>query len=42
MISYEPLWNTLNNKGITKYKLQQMGIDNILMNALRNNRSIII
>lgn len=40
-ISYNPLWSTLNTKGITKYNLLQSGdIDKRLMNALRNNRSI--
>jgi len=40
-ISYNPLWDTLNSKGKTKYSLLQSGdIDKRLMNALRNNRSI--
>ena len=40
-ISYNPLWDTLDNKGLTKYRLLQSGdIDKRLMSALRNNRSI--
>lgn len=40
MISYEPLWNTMKQKGISQYKLLQLGIDNRLLNSLRNNKSI--
>ena len=40
MISYKPLWETMEQKGISQYKLLQSGIDNRLLNALKNNKSI--
>ena len=42
MICYEPLWKTLEEKGISQYKLINMGIDRKTMDALRNNRNITI
>lgn len=40
MISYEPLWNTLKEKGISQYEFLKMGIGNRLLDALKKNRSI--
>lgn len=40
MISYEPLWETLKEKGITQYQLINMGIDRKTMDSLRHNRNI--
>lgn len=40
LISYSPLWQTMKEKGISQYKLQQLGIDTRLTDALRKNRSI--
>lgn len=40
LISYKPLWETMKEKGISQYKLQQLGIDTRLTDALRKNRSI--
>ena len=42
MISYEPLWRTLEEKGISQYRLINMGIDRKTMDSLRNNRNITI
>lgn len=40
MITYEKLWITLKKKGISQYKLIQLGIDKHTLDALRHNRSI--
>lgn len=40
MISYEPLWETMRKKNISQYKLLQAGINNRILNALKNNKSI--
>ena len=41
MISYAPFWQTLEEKGITQYKLiNQYGISTGTLDALRKNRSV--
>ena len=41
MISYAPLWNTLNNKGISQYQLiKDYHFSAGTWDALRKNRSI--
>lgn len=40
MISYNPLWKTLKDKGITQYQLINLGVDRKTMDALRHNRNI--
>ena len=40
MISYEPLWKTLNERNISQYHLLKMGIDNKTMDTLRKNKNI--
>ena len=41
MISYEPLWLTMKEKGITTYRLINMyGISSHTIDSLRHNRSI--
>jgi len=40
LISYEPLWKTMKNKGISSYRLLQMGIDNHTLQRLRDNDNI--
>ncbi|MBR1507931.1 MAG: helix-turn-helix domain-containing protein [Eubacterium sp.] len=40
MISYKPLWKTMDNKKITQYKLLQMGLDKHTLQKLRDNKSI--
>ena len=41
MISYEPLFNTLKNKGITTYKLiNSFGVSRSLIDRLKHNKPI--
>lgn len=41
MISYGPLWKTLEEKGITQYQLiNQYGVSTGTLDALRKNRSV--
>lgn len=41
MISYEPLYKTMREKGITTYKLiQQFGISRSLIDRLKHNKPI--
>ena len=41
MISYEPFYNTLKNKGISTYKLiNQHGISRSLLDRLKHNKPI--
>ncbi|MCB7067688.1 helix-turn-helix transcriptional regulator [Enterocloster citroniae] len=40
MISYEPLWDTMERKGITTYKLIQAGIDKRTIHNLKHNENI--
>lgn len=41
MISYEPLWETLEEKGVTQYQLiNQYGVSTGTLDALRKNRSV--
>lgn len=41
MISYEPFYNTLKEKGISTYKLiNQYGISRSLLDRLKHNRPI--
>lgn len=41
MISYEPLYRTMKEKGITTYKLiQQYGVSRSLLDRLKHNKPI--
>ena len=41
MISYEPLWRTMNEKGVTKYTLiYKMGFSAYTITNLKRNKSI--
>lgn len=40
MLDYSPLWNTMQEKGITQYQLLQQGIDNKTLDGLKHNRNI--
>ena len=41
MISYEPLYRTMKEKGITTYKLiQQFGVSRSLIDRLKHNKPI--
>lgn len=40
MIDYSPLWKTMEEKGITQYKMIELGIDRRVLDALRKNKNI--
>ncbi|MBR3683513.1 MAG: helix-turn-helix domain-containing protein [Lachnospiraceae bacterium] len=40
MISYRPLWETMNRKGITQYHLLKCGIDNKTLDGLKKNKNV--
>ena len=40
IISYEPLWKTLQEKSISQYYLLKNGIDNKTLDALKKNKNI--
>ncbi len=40
IINYYPLWETMKIKGISQYKLLQLGIDNRTLDSLKHNKNI--
>ena len=40
MIDYSPLWQTMQEKGITQYQLLQKGIDNKTLDSLKKGKNI--
>ena len=40
MIDYSPLWETMEQKGITQYQLLKSGIDNKTLDSLKKNKNI--
>ena len=40
MIDYSPLWETMQNKGISQYQLLKEGIDNKTLDSLKKNKNI--
>ena len=40
IISYEPLWETMKQKGITQYHLLKSGIDNKTLDSLKKGKNI--
>ena len=40
IISYEPLWKTLQEKGISQYSLLQNGLDNKTLDSLKKGQNI--
>ena len=40
IISYEPLWKTLQEKGISQYYLLQNGLDNKTLDSLKKGKNI--
>ena len=40
MISFDPLWKTMSDKGITQYKLLKSGIDNKTLDSLKKEKNI--
>lgn len=40
MLDYSPMWQTMERKGITQYRLLQAGIDNKTLDALKKGKNI--
>lgn len=40
IISYAPLWKTMESKGITQYYLLKSGIDNKTLDAFKKNKNV--
>lgn len=40
MISYEPLFRTMKEKGISSYRLQQMGFNRATYYAMKTGKSV--
>lgn len=40
MIDYSPLWKTMEEKGMTQYRLIKNGIDNKTLDSLMKNKNI--
>lgn len=40
IISYKPLWETMERKGISQYYLLKSGIDNKTLDSLKKNKNI--
>ena len=40
MIDYSPLWKTMEEKGISQYKMIEQGIDRRVLDSLRKNKNI--
>ena len=40
MIRYDPLWQTMKQKGITQYALIQAGVDRRTLDWLKKNKNI--
>lgn len=40
IIDFNPLWETMERKGVTQYKLLKSGIDNKTLDTLKKNKNI--
>jgi len=40
IISYEPLWQTMEERHVSQYKLIKSGIDNKTLDSLKKNKNI--
>jgi len=40
IISYEPLWRTMEERHVSQYKLLKSGIDNKTLDSLKKNKNI--
>ena len=40
IISYEPLWDTMKEKGVSQYKLLRSGIDNKTLDRLKKDKNV--
>lgn len=42
MFDYEPMWKTMEEKGISQYQLLKNGIDNRTLDSLKKGKNITI
>ena len=42
MISYEPLWKTMEERGISQYRLLKSGLDNKTLDPLKKGKNITV
>ena len=40
MFDYSPLWETMQNRGVSQYQLLKAGIDNKTLDTLKKNKNI--
>lgn len=40
IISYEPLWKTMGDRGVTQYQLLNNGIDNKTLDSIKKGKNI--
>lgn len=40
MFDYSPLWETMQNRGVSQYQLLKAGIDNKTLDSLKKNKNI--
>ena len=40
MFDYSPLWETMQNRGVSQYQLLEAGIDNKTLDSLKKNKNI--
>ena len=40
MLDYSPMWETMQRKGITQYRLLRSGIDNKTLDAIKKGNNI--
>ena len=40
MFDYIPLWETMQNRGVSQYQLLKAGIDNKTLDSLKKNKNI--
>ncbi len=40
MLDYSPLWKTMEQKGISQYRLLKLGIDNKTLDSLKKSKNI--
>lgn len=40
MFDYRPLWETMQNRGVSQYQLLKAGIDNKTLDSLKKNKNI--
>jgi len=42
VISYEPLWKTMEERGISQYRLLKSGLDNKTLDSLKKGKNITV